>query len=77
MSVIYEITQMLRNGNFPTVKQHFKKVVHVGHSFGSIETYLLTTLYPTASDGIILTGWSTDSSFLGQTLAAWNVHLAR
>jgi hypothetical protein len=40
-------------------------VVHVGHSFGSFQTYFLSTKYPSLSDGIVLTGWSLNASFVG------------
>ncbi|TKA67462.1 hypothetical protein B0A49_09356 [Cryomyces minteri] len=59
------MTRMLRNGSFPTVNHTFSKVVHVGHSFGSAQTFALTAMYPNISDGIILTGWSTNGSFVG------------
>ncbi|KAI4849689.1 alpha/beta-hydrolase [Aureobasidium sp. EXF-8845] len=77
VSALYEITSMLRNGTFPTVSHKFGKVVHVGHSFGSLQSYLLTALYPGSSDGVVLTGFSMNGTWLGQTLADWNLHLAR
>ncbi|KAH7336492.1 hypothetical protein BKA65DRAFT_527260 [Rhexocercosporidium sp. MPI-PUGE-AT-0058] len=40
------------------------KVVHVGHSFGSAQTYSLANLYPELTDGIILTGFSMNASFV-------------
>ncbi|KAH0397891.1 alpha/beta-hydrolase, partial [Aureobasidium melanogenum] len=77
VSALYEITSMLRNGTFPQVSQKFGKVVHVGHSFGSLQSYLLTALYPGSSDGVALTGFSMNATWLAQTLADWNLHLAR
>lgn len=68
---------MLRNGTLPTVSQAFNKVVHVGHSFGSTLSYLLAVMYPTASDGLILTGFSQNGSFLPSTVASWDSKLAR
>lgn len=59
-----ELTRMLRNGTFPGVNQSFTKAVHVGHSFGSAQTYSLANLYPELTDGIILTGFSMNSSFV-------------
>ena len=56
---------MLRNGTIPQVNHSFEKVLHVGHSFGSAQTYALTAMYPTISDGIVLTGFSMNSSFVG------------
>ncbi|KAK3072373.1 hypothetical protein LTR53_006951 [Teratosphaeriaceae sp. CCFEE 6253] len=56
------LTQQLRNGKIPGVNKKFKKVAHVGHSFGSQHTYALTAMYPTISDGIALTGFSQNGS---------------
>ena len=67
---------MLRNGTFPGVKHAFKKIVHVGHSFGSAQTYALVNLYPTISDGIILTGFSMNGSFVGYFASGGNFVLA-
>lgn len=77
VSAIYELTKMLRNGNFPRLRRAFDKVVHVGHSFGSVQSYMLSALDPSASDAIILTGWSNNRTWLPETLADWNVHIAR
>lgn len=74
---MYEITQMLRNGSFPTANKKFSKVVHVGHSFGAARTYRLSALHPDVTDGIVLTGWYANETWLAGTLADWNVRLAR
>jgi hypothetical protein len=37
----------------------------------------LTALYPGSSDGVALTGFSMNATWLGRTLAGWNLHLAR
>ncbi|PVH78197.1 hypothetical protein DL98DRAFT_550201 [Cadophora sp. DSE1049] len=71
-----QLTQMLRNGTFPNVNQTFSKVVHVGHSFGSAQTYSLANLYPELTDGIILTGFSMNSSFVPFFAAGANFQLA-
>lgn len=57
------LTDKLRAGSIPGAPS-FKKVVHVGHSFGSEHTYLLTAKYPGSSDGIALTGFSQNGSFV-------------
>lgn len=51
------ITEAVRCGDIEGVPE-FEKIVHVGHSFGSIQTYALTAKYPNISDGIALTGFS-------------------
>ncbi|KAF2658539.1 alpha/beta-hydrolase [Lophiostoma macrostomum CBS 122681] len=70
------VTTKLRRGEIPQIKNKFSKVVHVGHSFGSVESYWLSALYPSNTDGLILTGYST-ASFITTTIAAWNLHIAR
>ncbi|RFU35764.1 hypothetical protein B7463_g541, partial [Scytalidium lignicola] len=71
-----QLTMMLRNGTFPGVNHKFEKVVHVGHSFGSVQTYLLANMYPKITDGIILTGFSMTLSFAGLFLAGGNFQQA-
>lgn len=59
------VSSMLRQGTLPEVQHAFDKVIHVGHSFGSAQTYALVDMYPDISDGIVLTGFSMNSSFVG------------
>ena len=40
-------------------------LINSSHSFGSAQTYALVNLYPQISDGIILTGFSLNGSFVG------------
>ncbi|KAG8527724.1 uncharacterized protein KY384_007878 [Bacidia gigantensis] len=63
IAAIAALTKMLRDGTFPGVKQ-IKKVVHIGHSFGSGQTYNLVNMDPSSSDGIVLTGFSGNGSFV-------------
>jgi pimeloyl-ACP methyl ester carboxylesterase len=44
---------------YPGLK--FDKIIHVGHSLGSITTYGLISVYPNVSDAAILTGFLIDS----------------
>lgn len=55
---------MLRNGTFPGSNQTYSRVVHVGHSFGSAQTYSLINQYPNISNGAVLTGFSMNASFV-------------
>ena len=71
-----QLTEMLRNGTFPSVNHSFSRVVHVGHSFGSAQTYALANSHPNITDGIILTGFSMDTSFVGQFAAGANFQQA-
>ncbi|KAI0159852.1 alpha/beta-hydrolase [Xylariaceae sp. FL1272] len=58
ISALQALTVMLRNTSLPGIDTKYEKVVHVGHSFGSILTYATTAAFPSLSDGIVLTGWS-------------------
>lgn len=57
------LTTLLRQGKISNTSKPFAKVVHIGHSFGSALTYAFTQQHPTASNGIALTGFSTNGSF--------------
>lgn len=60
-----ELTRQLRAGNFPSMpNQTFNKVVHVGHSFGSAQSYALANLTPDLTDAIVLTGRQTQLSYI-------------
>ncbi|XXG98410.1 uracil permease [Hypoxylon texense] len=52
------LTTKLRSGRVAGIDDTYDKVVHVGHSFGSIQTYALAAAYPGLSDGVALTGFS-------------------
>jgi pimeloyl-ACP methyl ester carboxylesterase len=71
-----QLTKMLRNGTLPGVNHTFTRVVHVGHSFGSAQTYSLANSYPELTDGIVLTGFTMNSSFAGSFVAAGSYQLA-
>lgn len=71
------ITTLLRQGKVPGIDTSFNKVIHVGHSFGSVQSYWLSCLYPNNTDGLVLTGYSANGSYLPVTVAAWNLHSAR
>ena len=72
IAALYEMTMMFREGKFPGVSTAFDKIVHVGHSFGSAQTYALVAMYPNVSDGIVLTGFSMNASFVGYFFAGAN-----
>lgn len=46
------------------------------HSFGSAQTYALVNMYPTISDGIVLTGFSMNATFVGYFGAGANFEQA-
>ncbi|ESZ94963.1 hypothetical protein SBOR_4646 [Sclerotinia borealis F-4128] len=72
------LTTMLRNGTFPSAPgKAYKRVVHIGHSFGSAQTYALANLHPNLTDGIVLTGFSMNSSFVPYFAAGGNFQQAQ
>lgn len=71
VAALKALTDKLRSGAIPGAPK-FKKVLHVGHSFGSVQSYVLTAQYPTISDGLGLTGFSQNGSFLSQFLLGGN-----
>ncbi|KAK5175303.1 uncharacterized protein LTR77_000441 [Saxophila tyrrhenica] len=78
--VLVALTTLLREGGLskPAGKKIAvpKKVVHVGHSFGSAITNVLAAIAPTLSDTIVLTGYSTDLTYSINFAAATSFHLA-
>lgn len=66
------LTTALRNGKVQGISTKPEKIVHVGHSFGSSQTYALTAANPGISDGIVLTGFSQNGSFASQFVLGSN-----
>jgi pimeloyl-ACP methyl ester carboxylesterase len=64
IAALTAVTKLARARKIPGVKDSFKKVVHVGHSFGSIQSFALARNEPKLSDGLILTGFAMNGSFL-------------
>lgn len=75
IAAIAELTRMQGNGTFPGVNQTFNKIAHVGHSFGSAQTYSLANIYHDLTYGIVLTGFSMNSSFVAYFAAKANSNL--
>lgn len=66
IAALKAVTRLARTQKLPGVAQgrRFDKIVHVGHSFGSIQSYALARDEPSLSDGLILTGFSANGTFL-------------
>lgn len=63
VAALAELTNMVRNGDVPGINKTYEKVIHVGHSFGSMQSYFLTALHPNISDGLVLTGFGGNFSY--------------
>lgn len=74
-AALYELTTLLRNGGIIGIGG-FEKVVHVGHSYGSLQTYTLSVRYPNISDGLVLTGFSQSDNFVGEFALGGNFVVA-
>ncbi|RYN31444.1 hypothetical protein AA0113_g3394 [Alternaria arborescens] len=77
VEALNSVTTQLRKGEIPEISCAYDKVIHVGHSFGSVQSYWLSALYPENTDGVILTGFSVAGQFLAYITAGWNLHSAR
>lgn len=89
VEILRQLTLMARNGTLysfakrakPTVAAFNKvekpsKVVHVGHSFGSVLTSAFIAKYGNLTDGAIITGY-VYNQFLGKSgMASWGVDYA-
>lgn len=64
VAALHAITTMLRAGGISGISTQFDKVVHVGHSFGSLQTFELSLMFPGDPDAIVLTGFSVNGSFV-------------
>lgn len=77
VEALNEVTKKLRAGSISQIGASYDTVIHVGHSFGSVQSYWLSALYPDNTDGVILTGFSVATQFLSYIVAGWNLHSAR
>ncbi|KAI7972344.1 hypothetical protein EIK77_009785 [Talaromyces pinophilus] len=65
IEALYELTRTVRKGKGGNICTSFEKVVHIGHSFGSSITNALANTFPDGTDGIVLTGFSQVSAYVG------------
>ena len=56
VDIMIYLTGLVRAGQLPGMISPPKKIVHVGHSFGSQLTMSMAALAPDITDGIVLTG---------------------
>ncbi|KAF2647131.1 alpha/beta-hydrolase [Lophiostoma macrostomum CBS 122681] len=55
-AVLHEIYQQLRMGCIG--RQKFERIIHVGHSYGSILGSIVSEQYPQDFDHLVMTGWA-------------------
>lgn len=86
VEVLRAISQMVRDGTISHLTSDFfsvwnssttfDKVVHVGHSLGSIVTYGLLAVYPDLSDAAVLTGFIIDTEVFASRQASMDLQYA-
>lgn len=74
--VAVTLTTLLRTGKLSRKIPIPSKVVHVGHSYGSAISSTLIANAPSLSDGVVLTGYSTVSTYGSQFAISSNLHIA-
>ncbi|EXJ91975.1 hypothetical protein A1O3_00525 [Capronia epimyces CBS 606.96] len=75
LAVLTSLTTLVRAGKIAQVPQP-QKVVHVGHSWGSILSNALAAVAPGLSDGLVLTGYSHLVTYQNLFIADTSFHIA-
>ncbi|KAL3490944.1 Alpha/Beta hydrolase protein [Aspergillus germanicus] len=75
--ILAEISKLLQTGKLHKRISSPKKLVHVGHSFGSLVTNGLVAVYPSLSNGVVLTGFSHNTSWTPLLEVCLGFELAR
>jgi pimeloyl-ACP methyl ester carboxylesterase len=75
--ILAEISKLLQTGKLHKRISSPKKLVHVGHSFGSLITNGLVAAYPSLSNGVVLTGFSHNTSWTPLLEVCLGFELAR
>lgn len=77
-AVLIKITELFRSGElYGDLPKPTGRVLHVGHSFGSIMSNVLIAQQPELSDGVVLTGLSHNDSFPPGFPISTDFHLAK
>ncbi|CEJ54934.1 hypothetical protein PMG11_01220 [Penicillium brasilianum] len=77
VAILAKVSELLQDGKLSSKILTPKKLVHIGHSFGSLITNSLAATYPTLSDGIILTGFGHDFSWSSYFQLCYGFEVAR
>ncbi|KKK12610.1 hypothetical protein AOCH_002275 [Aspergillus ochraceoroseus] len=71
VAALAQLIDMVRNGSYPGIIVP-RKVILIGHSYGSVQTYDLTATDPSSADAIVLTGFSLNQTFSPSFIAGGN-----
>ncbi|KAK4908610.1 hypothetical protein LTR49_022513 [Elasticomyces elasticus] len=77
VAILRALTLGLKAGTLHRIPPASGKVYHIGHSFASILSHALVAADQHLSDGIVLTGYSTNLTWEDQFMASTGFHLAR
>ncbi|KAB5566255.1 hypothetical protein GE09DRAFT_1106058 [Coniochaeta sp. 2T2.1] len=88
VEILRQLTLLLRTGKLVSSSKKLsgsdkldkytpKKIIHVGHSFGSICTIGLLQVNGSISDGAILTGFLPNNQLSGVSVGTWGFEYAR
>jgi pimeloyl-ACP methyl ester carboxylesterase len=77
VAILVKLTQLARDGHLSPRIPKPQKVVHVGHSYGSLLSNALVAAQPNLSDGLILTGFTHNTTWISFFEMALSFHLAR
>jgi hypothetical protein len=76
LAVLVELTTLLRAGKISPKIPPAAKVVHVGHSYGSVLSNAVAASAPELSDGAVMTGYSHNNTYQRWFQIATGWHLA-
>jgi pimeloyl-ACP methyl ester carboxylesterase len=77
-AVLVNLTKDFRSGNLhKRIPRPTGRVLHIGHSHGSVLSNAIIATNPELSDGIVLTGLSHNSTWSLQFAVSTNFHLAK
>lgn len=74
VEIAHVLIEQLRSGQLGG--NTFRNVVGVGHSAGSTVTQAVAAKYPKDFDAVVLSGMSPSNTFVGTTLAAFDLQIA-
>lgn len=75
LAILTSLTKLVRQGQLPGLPRP-RRIVHVGHSYGSALVGALAATAPKLSDGIILTGMTANSNYTKNLAAISAFNLA-
>lgn len=77
LAILVELTKSLRAGTLHKDIPKPSKTVHVGHSFGSVLSNGLAAAHPELTDGVVLTGFSYEQSYMQNWQLCLGLRLAK